>query len=100
MALARNMSAEQAQSVAIDAISFLAGDPPLLGRFLAMSGIEPDQIREAAEAPGFYAGVLQFIAAHEPTLLAFAGAADVAPETVLTALEALPTGDASYERSI
>ena len=95
----QKMTRDGAESVAIDALSFLAGEPELLGRFLAISGIRPDQIRAAAQAPGFYAGVLRFIAAHEPTLLAFASAAGLPPDRVLEALRRLPHGDETYDRS-
>ena len=93
------MTRDDAELVAIDAISFLAGDPELLGRFLAISGIRPDRIREAAQTPGFFAGVLHFIAAHEPTLLAFASTAKLPPERVAQALRRLPLGDDAHERS-
>jgi len=44
----------------------------LLGRFLAVSGLGPDTLRTAAENPGFLIGVLEFLMADEPSLLAFA----------------------------
>jgi hypothetical protein len=89
-----------AQQLAIDALAFIAGDPQLLPRFLAITGIEPSRIRTAAAEPGFLAGVLAFVAAHEPTLLAFADHAGVAPTLVAEALRALPHGDDRHERSI
>ena len=62
---------QTSEEIAVAALTFVAGDPALLNRFLAISGINPGQIRAAASEPGFLAGVLQFIAAHEPTLLGF-----------------------------
>ena len=59
-----------AEAIAISALGFIASDPELLPRFLAITGIEASAIRRAASEPGFLAGVLQFIVAHEPTLLA------------------------------
>lgn len=64
---------EEAEALAIRALGFVAGDPELLPRFLAITGIEAGSIREAAREPGFLAGVLHFILAHEPTLLRFCG---------------------------
>lgn len=90
---------ERAEEVAVAALAFLAADSTLLARFLAITGIEAHAIREAAREPGFLAGVLQFIAAHEPTLLAFAEHAGVQPESVLRAMRALPRGDDSYDAS-
>jgi hypothetical protein len=90
---------EQAEEIAVAALGFLAVDSTLLPRFLALTGIEAHAIRQAAREPGFLAGVLQFVAAHEPTLLAFAEHANVRPEAVLQAMRALPRGDDRYEPS-
>ena len=88
-----------AEEIAIAALGFIAGDPALLPRFLAITGIEAQAIRHAAREPGFMAGVLQFIVAHEPTLMAFAESAGIAPGAVLAAMRALPQGDDGYEAS-
>ncbi|HWV53325.1 MAG TPA: DUF3572 domain-containing protein [Pseudorhodoplanes sp.] len=71
-----------AESVAIQALSFLAADPARLGRFLAVTGIGPADIRQAARDPGFLAGVLEHIAADESTLLAFARETGLAAEYI------------------
>lgn len=90
---------KDAEALAINALSFLANDDALLNRFLALSGIEAPQLRRAAQEPGFLAGVLAFIAAHEPTLLAFAAEAGVNPSSVTRALARLPAGDPSWDAS-
>ena len=90
---------EAAEALAVEALSYLAADPELLSRFLAITGIEASEIRVAAGQPGFLAGVLGFIAAHEPTLLAFAASAGKPAGTILAAIRALPGGDPTYERS-
>lgn len=89
----------QAQALAISALAFIAGDEKLLPRFLALSGIEAGQVRSAAQAPGFLAGVLDFILAHEPTLMDFAAHADVDPASVAAARRTLPGGDDSWDIS-
>jgi hypothetical protein len=88
-----------AEQIAVAALGFVAGDPALLPRFLSITGIEPDQIRQAAREPGFLAGVLQFIVAHEPTLIAFTQSAGIEPSSVLQAMRALPQGDDRYDAS-
>ena len=93
------MNRAAAEELAIGALGFVAADPQLLPRFLAISGIEASHIRRAAQEPGFLAGVLQFILAHEPTLIAFAEASGTDPASVGAALRALPLGDNSYEGS-
>ncbi len=92
-------SRETAESLAISALGFIAADERLLPRFLAITGIEAGQIRQVAREPGFMAGVLEFLLAHEPTLLAFCEATGAKPEAVLAARDALPLGDQRYERS-
>jgi hypothetical protein len=62
----------KAEAVAVDALAFLAGNPEELGRFLALSGIGPANLRQAAAEPGFLAGILDHIMTDEALLLAFA----------------------------
>ncbi len=89
---------ETAESLAIEALSFLAAEPARLGRFLALSGIGPDQLRSASREPGFLAGILDHIAADEPLLLLFAGHVQCDPLEVLGA-QALLSGR-RWERNI
>ena len=74
-----------AEALAVQALTFLAGEPARLGRFLAETGIGPQAIRTAAQEPGFLAGVLGYIVADEPLLIAFAGEAGVRPPEVVRA---------------
>ncbi len=91
---------EEAEAIAVKALGFVAADPELLPRFLAITGIEAHSIRRAASEPGFLGGVLQFILAHEPTLLRFAEETGTPPASVGKALRALPLGGDDHERSI
>jgi hypothetical protein len=91
--------AKEAEAIAIGALGFIAADPELLPRFLAITGIEASSIRDAAREPGFLAGVLQFILAHEPTLMRFAEETGTPPASVGKALRVLPTGDDNHEYS-
>jgi hypothetical protein len=81
-----------ADAIAVSALSWLAQDQTLLRRFLDLSGIDASDIRAAAAEPGFLAGVLKFIAAHEPTLNAFATAENLHPSSIMKAVRALPGG--------
>lgn len=85
--------------MAIAALHFVASDSELMSRFLAISGIDPAMIRKAAGEPGFLAGVLDFVLAHEPTLLRFAEETGRNPASVLAARRRLPAGDDGYEAS-
>ena len=75
-------SREAAESLAIQALTFLGGDQERLARFLAVSGIGPQSIRSAARHAGFLAGVLEYLATDEALLLAFAAEAQVAPSEI------------------
>lgn len=88
-----------AESLAIEALAFVAADPELLPRFLAITGIEAQSIRHAASEPGFLAGVLNFILAHEPTLMRFSQETGHAPARVAAAIRLLPLGDDGYQTS-
>jgi hypothetical protein len=78
-----------AESVAVQALTFLAEDPERLGTFLALSGLGPESIRGAAMEPGFLAGVLDHVAANEKLLVDFASRAGLSPQEVERAHTAL-----------
>jgi hypothetical protein len=100
VAMDRTIEREAAEQLAIAALGFVAGDPELLPRFLAITGIEAKDIRRAAATPGFLAGVLQFVSAHEPTLIRFAEETGNDPASVERALRVLPFGNDGFDRSI
>jgi Protein of unknown function (DUF3572) len=79
----------EAQSIAIEALGFLAGDPERLGRFLAVTGLGPDNLRAAAKQPDFLAQVLHYLAQDESLLLAFAANGGFPPERVARAHQLL-----------
>ena len=78
-----------AEETAIAALGWLAGQPDLINRFLALTGLEPSGLRAAASEPGFLAGVLSFLMNHEPTLMAFCEGTGERPEAVAAAFRTL-----------
>lgn len=78
-----------AEETAIAVLVWLAGEPELMGRFLALTGLEASSLREAAKEPGFLAGVLGFLMSHEPTLLDFCASTGTKPGTISRAFHAL-----------
>jgi hypothetical protein len=80
---------EGAESMAIAALGFLAAEPERLARFLALSGLGPHKLRQAATSPGFLAAVLDHLAADERLLVAFAATEGVDPGAVAGARDAL-----------
>ncbi|MGE4219556.1 MAG: DUF3572 domain-containing protein [Alphaproteobacteria bacterium] len=81
---------EAAELMAIRALGYLADDPDRLARFVALSGMVPQDLRAQAADPAFLGGVLDFVLGDEATLVAFADAAQVKPEAVMRARYALP----------
>lgn len=78
-----------AEKIAIDALSYLAADPALLQRFLALSGLESSDIRQAARESGFLAGVLDFFMEHESNLIAYAMSSNLSPDDIRDARQVL-----------
>src|SRR5690606_19158428 len=87
------LTAADAETLATEALAYLAHDPEHLGRFLALSGIGPSEIRTAAAEPGFLTGVLEFYLDHEPLLVAFCANRGMRPTLFAAARYALAGGD-------
>ncbi|PZM16822.1 DUF3572 domain-containing protein [Rhizobium tubonense] len=79
------ISSTDPQETAVAVLAWLANEPDMFGRFLALTGIEPAQVRGAVNDPGFLAGMLDFLMNHEPTLMAFCEASGTPPEAVAAA---------------
>ena len=85
----KRITHEEAEAVALSALAYITGDEEVLGRFLALSGLEPGTIRAAAASPGFLAAVLDYVASDEPLLIALAKALDTKPERIMEARQTL-----------
>ena len=72
----------EAQDVAIEALTWLSQDSARLERFLAISGLGPDNFRQAAAEPSFLVAVLDYLAADEFLVVAFSEAAGRPPQVV------------------
>ncbi len=80
---------ETAEIVAIQALSFVAGDAERLGMFLAETGIGPETLRSAAQDPEFLCGVLDFLLRDEAMVKAFSEFSHLEPRIVSNARDAL-----------
>jgi Protein of unknown function (DUF3572) len=87
-----------AEIVAVQALSFIAGDPERLGLFLAESGIGPETLRTAATDPHFLANVLNFVMRDDATVKAFAATSQLHPTNIAAAHQAL--NDPQWERDV
>jgi hypothetical protein len=89
---------EVAEIVAIQALSFIAGDPERLGAFLAESGIGPETLRTAAADPRFLSSVLDFVMRDDATVKAFASVSELHPTNIAAAHQAV--NDPQWERDV
>jgi hypothetical protein len=89
MARRPEVTRESAEMLAIQALNFLAEDPERLGRFLAITGLEAQSLRDAAHEPNFLLGVLDHLAGDERLLTEFAAQHELTPETVTRARDML-----------
>ena len=95
------MRREDAESLAISALSHIAGDEERLQRFLAVTGLDPANLRSEAanlrsEAAnlGFMSGILDYVCSDEALLIGFAAEHRLPPERVAMAQQLLagPSG--------
>ena len=84
------MQREQAETLALRALTYIAQDEDRMGRFMALSGLGPDDLRTRIGDPGFLGGVLDHLLGYEPDLLAFAEEAEIDPAIVARARATLP----------
>ena len=83
------LSLDEAEAIGFRALAFLAEDPARLGRFLALTGMRPDQLREEAASPANALAVLDHLMGDESLLLVFAANAGMTPEAVASAYRLL-----------
>lgn len=56
-----SMTRERAETLALDALAFLAGNPGQIGRFLGNSGLDAAELRLRAAEPDMLRAVLDFL---------------------------------------
>lgn len=86
------MTQEAAETLALQALAWLAGNDELLPVFLGATGAGLDDLRGRAADPDFLASVLDFIAMDDAWLVGFCAQAEVPPEAPMQARAALPGG--------
>ncbi|WP_135077298.1 DUF3572 domain-containing protein [Terasakiella sp. SH-1] len=91
------MKQEQAEVIALQAITFIGSDERALHGLLAQSGAGVDDLKEQISDPAFLAGILDFLLSDEGALLAFCDQADLQPELVIKARRALPGGEQLWD---
>jgi hypothetical protein len=87
------MTRDEAETVALQALGWLAGNEELLPVFLGSTGAGAADLRSRAADPEFLASVLDFLAMDDAWIGAFCAQAQMPPEAPMRARQALPGGD-------
>ena len=85
----RANSTNDAETLALSALAATLTDERRAQRFLALSGIDTDDLRRRASEPSLLAALLRFLEAHEPDLIDVAEAIGVKPQDLVAAREEL-----------
>jgi len=75
------MTLDDAEAIGIAGLGYVAEDAVRLNRFLALTGLTPDQLRSEAGTPHMLAAVLDFLAGNESELVACAANHGYPPES-------------------
>jgi hypothetical protein len=86
------MRSELAETFALRALAWLAGEEDLLGTFLGATGTSADDIRNRAADPEFLGSVLDFLLMNDDWVIQFCDAQKLPYEQVQQARQALPGG--------
>jgi hypothetical protein len=76
------LSRDDAETIALRAIAFLAEDPRRIGRFLSLTGMEPETLMAGAESTPVQVAVLDYLLSDESLLMVFSGHAAIPPEGI------------------
>ena len=69
------------------ALGWVLSDAPRADRFLALTGLTPDTLRDGLGDPAVLGAVVEFLAGHEADLVAAAEALDISPGQIVAAGE-------------
>jgi hypothetical protein len=73
----KSLTPDNAATLSLQVLSFLAERPDDIGRFLDISGLDPATVRARAAEPAFLASILDFLLSNEALLIDFCEAESV-----------------------
>ncbi|WP_420822095.1 DUF3572 domain-containing protein [Sphingomonas montana] len=79
------MNPDGAAALALNALVWTLGEPSRADRLLALTGLDPTDLRTRANDPAVLGAVLGFLESHEPDLIACAEDLGVAPDRLVRA---------------
>jgi len=83
---------ETAISLALGAVTHILSDDTLRERFIALSGLAPDELRTNIQSRELLTNALEFLVMHEPDLIDCATALEEEPKNLVAAWRSLGGG--------
>ncbi len=87
------MTPERAETIALQALGWLAADDDLCAGFLGTTGADLGDMRLRATDPAFLASILEYITMNDDWIIGFCDAIGLGYDQPLRARYALPGGD-------
>lgn len=84
------MSPDRAETVALQALAWIAGDEELAPQLAGATGADLSQAGDRVQDPAFLAGILEFLTLEDRWVRRFCDEAGLSYEAPLQALRALP----------
>jgi hypothetical protein len=72
-------------AVALRALAWVLGEPDRASRFLALTGLDPDDLRRRAGEASVLVATLCYLENHEPDLIVCAATLETRPEALISA---------------
>lgn len=85
MAKHDRLTVDDAETLALQGLTFLAGEPRRLARFLDLTGISPAELKSWGGNRALQSAVLEHLLGDESLLMVFSAEAQIAPEQVAPA---------------
>jgi hypothetical protein len=80
--LSQRFTSEDAETLALQALTFLVCEPQRLSRFLALTGMDVQAIRAAAVSADLQTAILEYLLSDESLLLTFCQERGIDPATI------------------
>lgn len=84
---------ESAETIALQALGWLAGNEDLMPVFLGATGASVNELANSANDPAFLGSVLDFLVMDDAWVMAFCDAMNLPYEAPMQARRALPGGE-------
>lgn len=81
----KTVSTERAEEIALEALTFLAGDGARLARFLELTGLTPATLKAGITDPALHRAVLAHLMGEESLLFVFAAQSGLEPAEIAAA---------------